>query len=179
MLMSNFGSITGMQDQQTLLPGSASKISFSFLSLNCFRARNAVQDLSTQDLRTFCPLKLKMITGGGVGWWKFCCQIWGESCDEARSRRLLGSLLPPLLRPRAYMSFEGSPFHSESVIVQAGHPQEREWHWLMFFQYHNAVVLYKQISGTSPSSGNCKIDWNLAVSLSINRLILWCEACPI
>ena len=42
MLMSNFGSITGVQDQQTLLTGSASKISFSFLSLNCFRARNAV-----------------------------------------------------------------------------------------------------------------------------------------
>ena len=47
------------------------------------------------------------------------------------------------------MSFEGSPFHSESLIVQAGHPQEREWCWLMFFQYHIAVVLYKQISGTS------------------------------
>lgn len=40
--MSNFGSITGMQDQQTLLPGSASKISFSFLTLNCLRARNPV-----------------------------------------------------------------------------------------------------------------------------------------
>lgn len=91
-----------------------------------------------------------MIAGGGVGWWKFCCQIWEDSCDEAQSRRLLGSL-PPLLRPRAYMSFEGSPFHSESVVVQAGHPQEREWRWLMFFQYHIAVVLYKQISGTSPS----------------------------
>lgn len=47
---------------------------------------------------------------------------------------------------------------------------------LCFFQYHNAVVLYKQISGTSPSFGNCKIDWNLAVSLSINELtffIVW------
>lgn len=51
VLMLNFGSITGMQDQQTLLADSASKLSFNFLTLNCFWARNPVA--GSQDLEHF------------------------------------------------------------------------------------------------------------------------------
>lgn len=52
MLISNFGSITGMQDQQTPLAVSASKLSFSFLTLNVSRQGILRQDLRTQILST-------------------------------------------------------------------------------------------------------------------------------
>lgn len=120
------------------------------------------------------------MAGEGGGWQKFWDQIWGKSCDYTKARRLLGSLLPPLLRPRAYMSFEANPFHPETLITQSGHPPENEWHWLFFFpQNHwlppppNTILQLHCITRFQAPHlqfGNCKIDWNLAVSLNMNRL---------
>lgn len=87
-----------------------------------------------------------------------------------RARRLLGSLLPPLFMPRASMSFEAYPFHSEAAIAQSGHPQEGKWHWLFSPQCHIAVVLYNQISGTSPSI------WKLQNWLKLGNLFKCPEA---
>ena len=88
----------------------------------------------------------------------------------ARARRLLGSLLPPLLRPRAYVSFEANPFHSEMVVAQSGHPQESEWHWLFFSSTILQLYCISRFQAPLLQFGNCKIDWNLAVSLNTNRL---------
>lgn len=159
--MSNFGSITGMQDQQTLLAVSASKLSFGFLTLNCFWARNPVAESKDADF----VHQSNMIAGGGVGDRIFNIRFWRILVNKQELRNYLGLSFLLSLMPRAYMNFGANPFHSETVIAQSGHPQENTWHWLVFFQCHTAVVLYNQILGISPSI------WKLQNWLKLGNLL--------
>lgn len=126
-LLSNSSPSTGVQDQQAPLAGSASKPSFGFLTLNCLWAGN--------------PVAGSKDTEHSIHWSDSWCRcrvtevlmsILENSCDDAGARKLAGSLLPPLLRPKAHMSLEADPFHPEAVPVQSEHPQGSKWQWLFF-----------------------------------------------